>query len=208
MRFLFALPHAGYLRNFESTLTLLSERGHDIVLALGSAGKPALREPERRLAELEAAQPRLSVTPGIERLRAFRKEDRRGRELRSWLDYLRYFDAAFARAGRLRERAAEAVSPRMIEITREAAAKPGGVEAVRLHGVARERIAVIGSPLHDVWFDSEPATSRAELCARAGLADDRPYLLYEGSSPHVAPAEQRWIARWATKIRAAGDDDV
>jgi hypothetical protein len=298
MRFLVALPHAGYLRNFESTLTLLVARGHDIVLALGSAGKPALREPDRRLAELESALPGLAVAPGIERVRAFRKEDRRGRELRSWLDYLRYFDPAFDRAGRLRERAAEAVSPRTIETTRAAAAKPGGLEAlraavaareaklpvpeaalhhvaahapdavlvsplmqkgvpqaaylraarrlgvpcglcvaswdnlttstlihgdpdlvtvwnafqrdeaVRLHGVRRERVAVIGSPLHDVWFDSEPMTSRADLCARVGLPDDRPYLLYVGSSPHIAPAEEGWIVRWAAEIRAAGNDDV
>src|SRR5437588_4215109 len=298
MRYLFALPHAGYLRNFESTLTLLARRGHDVVLALGSTGKPALREPDRRLAELEGSLPRLQVVPGIERSGAFKKQDRRARELRSWLDYMRYFDPAFARAGGLRERAAEAIDVQTIELTRAAAAQPGGLdalrasvaeeeaglpvpdaalrlvgqqapdavlvsplmqkgvpqaaylraarqlgvpcglsvaswdnlttstlihgdpdlvtvwnafqraEAARLHGVASERVAVVGSPMHDLWFASEPASSRAEFCARAGLSDERPYVLYVGSSPHIAPAEERWVGRWVGAIRAAGSDEV
>ena len=27
----------------------------------------------------------------------------------------------------------------------------------------------------------------------AGLSDERPYVLYVGSSPHIAPAEERWV---------------
>jgi hypothetical protein len=298
VRLLFAIPHAGYLRNFESTLRLLAERGHAVIVAMGSKGKLALADPERRLAELASELPGLIVKPGVERIPAARKEDRLGRELRSWLDYMRYFDASFENGTKLRARAAEPLGARVVEVTRAAAADPSvlralrasvaavesllpvphcvtryvedcapnavivsplmqkgspqaaylgaahqlGIpcglcvaswdnmttstlihgapdlvtvwndlqleEAVRLHGVPRERVAVIGAPLHDRWFDSRPATTRAEFCARVGLPDDRPYILYVGSSPHIAPAEERWIARWAARIRDTGPEDV
>jgi hypothetical protein len=298
LRLLFALPHAAYLRNFESTLRLLTERGHEVILAMGSRGKSALEDPERRLAELAAELSGLVVKPGVERIRAARKEDQLARRLRSWLDYMRYFDEGFEKATQLRARAAEPLSPRAVEVTEAAAADPTvlralrasvmalesflpasesakryvegyapdvvivsplmqkgapqvaylraahelGIpcglcvaswdnmttstlihgapdlvtvwndlqleEAVRLHRLPRERVAVIGAPLHDLWFATRPATSRAEFCARVGLSDDRPYILYVGSSPHIAPAEERWIVRWAARIRAAGSADV
>jgi hypothetical protein len=298
MRFLFALPHAAYLRNFESTLRLLSKRGHEVVLAIGSLGKPALEAPERRLSELTAELPGLAVEHGVEQIAATKKEDRLARSLRSWLDYMRYFDPEFETATQLRERAARPLSPRTIEVTQAAAGDPAALdalrasvtalesllpvprtvaryveghapdavvvsplmqvgapqtaylraardagvpcglcvaswdnmttstlihgepdlvtvwnhlqleEAVRLHRVPRERVAVVGAPLHDRWFATRPSTSRKELCARAGLPDDRPYILYVGSSPSIVPAEERWIARWAAKVRAAGNEEV
>jgi hypothetical protein len=298
VRLLFALPHAAYLRNFESTLRLLAERGHEVVLAMGSKGKSTLKDPERRLTELAAELPGLVVEPGAERIRAARKDDQLGRRLRSWLDYMRYFDEGFERATQLRARAAEQLSARAVEVTHAAAEDPAvlaalrasvaalesllpvpesvtryveghapnavlvsplmqrgapqaaylrashqlGIpcglcvaswdnmttstlihgepdlvtvwndpqveEAVRLHRVPRERVAVIGAPLHDRWFDTRPATSRGEFCARVGLPDDRPYILYVGSSPHIAPAEERWIVRWLARIRAAGSTEV
>jgi hypothetical protein len=298
VRLLFALPHAAYLRNFESTLRLLAAHGHEVMLAMGSKGKSALKDPERRLAELAAELPGLVVKPGVERIRAARRDDQLGRRLRSWLDYMRYFDEGFERATQLRARAAEAISPRAVAVTEAAAADPTALkalrasvgalesrlpvsasvrryvgghapdavivsplmqkgapqtaylraahelgipcglcvaswdnmttstlihgapdlvtvwnslqveEAVRLHGVPRERVAVIGAPLHDLWFDTRPATSRAEFCARVGLPDDRPYILYVGSSPRIAPAEETWIVRWVTRIRAAGSAEL
>jgi hypothetical protein len=298
VRFLFALPHAAYLRNFESTLRLLAERGHAVVLAMGSLGKPAFADAERRLAELAAELPGLAVEPGVETIAAARKHDKRGRRLRSWLAYMRYFDEGFEKATQLRERAAQPLSRQEIEITQAAAADPAelqalrasvaalesrlpvseivtrhveghapdavlvsplmqkgapqtvylraahqvGVpcglcvaswdnmttstlihgepdmvtvwndaqlyEAVRFHGIPRERVVVVGAPLHDLWFETRPGTSRAEFCARAGLESDRPYILYVGSSPNIAPAEERWILRWVARIREAGSEDV
>jgi hypothetical protein len=298
MRFLFALRHAGYLRTFESTLRLLAERGHEIVLALGSAGRPSHATAERRLGELEEELSGLTVEPGIERIPAAKKDDRIARELRNWLDYMRYFDEAFERSPVLRERAARSLGPRAIEVIDAAAEHPATLralrasvaafearlpisesvvryvaarapdavivsplmqkstpqtaylraahrfripcalcvaswdnmttstlihgepdlvtvwndlqrdEAVRLHGVPRERVAVVGAPVHDLWFDTRPSTSREEFCERVGLRDDRPYILYVGSSPQVAPAEERWVLRWAGKLRAAGFEDV
>jgi hypothetical protein len=298
VRFLFALPHAAYLRNFESTLRLLTERGHEVILAMGSLGKPAFANPEHRLAELAAELPGLVVEPGVEMIAAAKRDDRRARRLRSWLDYMRYFDQDFERATQLRERAARAISPRAVEVTKAAAADPAvlaalrasvaalesllpvpesvtryveghapdavvvsplmqkgapqtaylraarelGVptglcvaswdnmttstlihgepdlvavwndaqleEAVQLHGIPRERVAVVGAPLHDLWFDTRPTTPRAEFCARVGLPDDRPYVIYVGSSPQIAPNETTWILQWATSIRTAGNQEV
>jgi hypothetical protein len=298
VRFLFALPHAAYLRNFESTLRLLAARDHAVTLAIGSSGKPAFAQAERRMAELETGLPGLSVVPGVETIRAAKRADGRARRLRSWLDYMRYFDEPFAKAAQLRERAAQPLSRHEIAATQAAAADPAelralrasvaarearlplseivtrfvdshapdavlvsplmqkgapqtvylraahqlGVpcglcvaswdnmttsalihgapdmvavwnevqaeEAVHLHGIARERIAVVGAPLHDRWFETRPATSRTEFCARAGLPDERPYILYVGSSPNIAPAEERWIVRWVARIRAAGSEEV
>jgi hypothetical protein len=298
VRFLLALPHAAYLRNFESTLRLLAERGHVVVLAMGSLGKPVFADADRHLAGLAAELPGLVVEPGVETIPAARKADKRGRRLRSWLAYMRYFDEGFEQAAQLRERAAQPLSRREIELTQAASADrarlqalrasvsalesrlpvseiatgyvqrhaPDAVlvsplmqkgapqtaylraahrvgvrcglcvaswdnmttstlihgepdlvtvwndaqlqEAVRLHDIPRERVAVVGAPMHDLWFGTRPSTSRAEFCARAGLRDDRPYILYVGSSPNIAPAEERWILRWVARIRAAGSDEV
>jgi hypothetical protein len=257
-----------------------------------------MAEPERRLAELAGALPGLTVAPGVEQRGAVKKKDRLARQLRSWLDYMRYFDPTFEHAVRLRDRAGEAVGPRAIEITRAAAADPAVLdalrssvtalesllpvpepvmrcveshapdavivsplmqkgapqtayiraarrlglpcglcvaswdnmttstlihgdpdlvtvwnefqreEAVRLHRIPRERVAVVGAPLHDIWFDTRPGTSHAEFCAHVGLPPDRHYILYVGSSPHIAPLEERWIAHWATNVRTAGSGEV
>lgn len=298
MRFLFAIPHSGYMRNFESTLRLLAERGNRVIVAIGSPDKAAFRRPDRRLQELAAELPGLIVKPGVERTTAARHEERLARRLRSWLDYMRYFDPYFETSANLRKRAAELLGPCAIDVTRVAAADPAALdalrsavatieaqlpvstsvsnyvadhgpdavivsplmekgspqtayvraahrlgvpcalcvaswdnmttsglihgepdlvivwndlqhkEAVRLHGVAAEHVAVVGAPLHDVWFETGPATSRAEFCARVGLPDDRPYILYVGSSPTVAPMEESWAVRWAVGIRGSAQKDV
>ena len=41
----------------------------------------------------------------------------------------------------------------------------------------------------DEWFEQRPRTSRAEFCARVGLPEDRPYLVYACSSNFIAPDE-------------------
>ena len=62
-------------------------------------------------------------------------------------------------------------------------------EAVAFHGATPEQAVVTGAQIFDRWFDWQPPTTRAEFCARVGLADDRPYILYLGSSPFIAPKE-------------------
>ena len=81
-------------------------------------------------------------------------------------------------------------------------------EAVRLHGIAAERVAVVGTPGYDDWFDLRPSTTREEFCARVGLPGDRPYILYVGSFRAIVPKEAAWIGRWIKMIRSAGSQDV
>jgi hypothetical protein len=74
-------------------------------------------------------------------------------------------------------------------------------EAVRLHGIAGARIAVTGANPYDHWFTWKPSTSRRDFCANAGLPDDRPFVLYLGSSEFIAPNEQLHIAEWLQRLR-------
>jgi len=76
-------------------------------------------------------------------------------------------------------------------------------EAVELHGVPPERVAVTGAAAFDHWFDWRPRVAREEFCARAGLRADRPYVLYVCSSKFVAPEEVPFIRQWAEQIRQA-----
>jgi hypothetical protein len=74
-------------------------------------------------------------------------------------------------------------------------------EAVELHAVPAERIAVTGAQAYDRWFGRRPTKDRDELLRAAGLAEERPYVLYVGSSPFLAPHEGEWIARWLRALR-------
>jgi hypothetical protein len=74
-------------------------------------------------------------------------------------------------------------------------------EAVQMHGVPRERMAVTGAPTYDQWFGWSPSTEHAEFCRRVGLDSDKPYLLYLGSSYFIAPKEGNYIASWLTQLR-------
>ena len=76
-------------------------------------------------------------------------------------------------------------------------------EAVELHGVAPERVAVTGAQPFDHWFEWTPSTSRQEFCARAGLGADRPYVLYLCSSKFVAPEETPFVRQWTQQLREA-----
>ncbi len=81
-------------------------------------------------------------------------------------------------------------------------------EAVRLHGVQEERVAVTGAAAYDVWFHSEATCSRDEWCSRIGLDPSRPYLLYVCSSAFISGREAAYIARWAKRLRDSGDGDL
>jgi hypothetical protein len=82
-------------------------------------------------------------------------------------------------------------------------------EAVRLHGVPPERIAVTGAPRFDEWFDLGPTASREEYCGRLGLPSDRPHILYVGSSLFKRDRhEGEWISRWVSRLRQSGHSEL
>lgn len=81
-------------------------------------------------------------------------------------------------------------------------------EAVALHGLQGDRVAVTGAQCFDHWF-GWPARDRAEFCARAGLDPHRPYLLYTCFSPFKGePSEPRFVREWLGRLRADPDPDL
>jgi len=74
-------------------------------------------------------------------------------------------------------------------------------EAVSLHGVAPDRVAVTGAQLFDHWFDDRPSRSREEFCRMVGLDPSQPFVLYVGSSTFIAPVEVPFAERWIGRIR-------
>jgi hypothetical protein len=78
-------------------------------------------------------------------------------------------------------------------------------EAVRLHGVRADQVAVTGAQLFDRWFAARPSRSREEFCARVGLDPARPFVLYTGSSMFIAPDEVPFVERWLAAVRS-GDE--
>ncbi|OFW04185.1 MAG: hypothetical protein A3I61_09370 [Acidobacteria bacterium RIFCSPLOWO2_02_FULL_68_18] len=80
-------------------------------------------------------------------------------------------------------------------------------EAVELHGIPPERVIMTGAQLFDRWFDREPSVSRADFCRMVGLPDDRPFVLFTGSSVFIARSvhEVPFVRRWVEGLRAAAD---
>ena len=77
-------------------------------------------------------------------------------------------------------------------------------EAVTLHGVPPERVAVTGAQCFDQWFDRTPSTDRGAFCLRVGLARDRPFLLYVCSALFQGSAsEALFVQRWIRALRAS-----
>ncbi len=75
-------------------------------------------------------------------------------------------------------------------------------EAIELHGVAPERIALVGAARFDPFFALTPSRSREELRAALGLEPSGPVVLYLGSSAFVAPREPEFVERWLAAIRS------
>lgn len=114
MKILFVMRHTGYVRNFESTLRRLCDRGHKVHLALQIAGTHWLLDASDVATQLSQAYPHF--TRGSIPVR----EDAWGhvaRELRLTLDYLRYLGPEYRNAPKLRERAMRDVSDAMLART-------------------------------------------------------------------------------------------
>jgi hypothetical protein len=78
-------------------------------------------------------------------------------------------------------------------------------EAVELHGIADEKVVVTGAQPFDRWFDRRPTVTRAAFLRQVGLPPERPYLVYVGSSPNIAPVEREiaFVRRWLAGLRAS-----
>jgi hypothetical protein len=81
-------------------------------------------------------------------------------------------------------------------------------EAIDLHGVPAERVAVTGAPGYDQWFGWRPSRDRETFCRTVGLDSERPYLLYLCSSSFIAPREVEFVRDWVARLRAEGGPAV
>jgi hypothetical protein len=80
-------------------------------------------------------------------------------------------------------------------------------EAIEMHGLRADRIAVTGAQCYDQWFDRTPARSREAFCQAMGLRADRPFVLWVHSalSPTPVPPEPVLVQRWIEALRASAD---
>ena len=96
MKIVFFMRHRGYVRNFESLLTGLAERGHEVVVAFGDAATPWLE----RKAQTSHPDIVFKSAPPPKGPWAIA-----GRRLRMARDFLRYLEPAYANAKALQARA-------------------------------------------------------------------------------------------------------
>lgn len=83
-------------------------------------------------------------------------------------------------------------------------------EARELHGVPHDRVEITGAQNFDQWFGWKPVP-REELCARAGLDPERPYVLYVCFTPFARAADQdepAFVRRWLEELRGGSDPDL
>ena len=79
-------------------------------------------------------------------------------------------------------------------------------EAIDLHAVPPERVVVTGAQCFDQWFDRVPSRPRDEFCARVGLPDARPFLLWVCSALFKgSPPEAAFVMRWIRALRESPD---
>jgi len=103
MKILFLVRHPLYLRNYESVLRLLAERGHRVHLAFTPLHKAV---EETLAAELTAGYPGITASDTPARRGWWWPA---GDALRSFTDYLRYLDPRYAQAPALAARAARRI---------------------------------------------------------------------------------------------------
>jgi hypothetical protein len=78
-------------------------------------------------------------------------------------------------------------------------------EAVHIHGLPRDIIAVVGAPVFDQWFSLGYREPREDFCQRAGLNPAQPYVVYAVSSPIVGN-ESAIAVRLAGELTARAGD--
>jgi hypothetical protein len=154
MKILFFASHPGHIRNFESTLRGLGERGHGVHLAFDRY-KIGLEAQEDLIHDLAETYP--SITFGNTPKRPKTREATAAKQLRTGIDYLRYLAPEFSHADRLRERV-EARAPRaVVELARqEAFRSPERRRALDSAARALERSIATPEVVVDYIVDQDP----------------------------------------------------
>jgi hypothetical protein len=81
-------------------------------------------------------------------------------------------------------------------------------EAVELHGLPPDRIAITGAQVYDQWFGRQPSRDRTAFLRDQGLPIDRALIVYVCSALTPDPQESRFVRRWLESIRAAPEPEL
>ena len=95
------------------------------------------------------------------------------------------------------------VEPDMVIVWNEAQKR----EAHEYHYIPDSKIVATGAQLFDRWFMKEVTRDRKAFCERVGLRDERPFLLFTGSSSFISEsrAEVAFVCKWIAALRASSD---
>lgn len=294
MRILFSLLHTGYMRNYESTLRSLLDRGHEVHLVFMQHDR---LDTEPMLLALHRGYPALTFDRFYQASNG--ADSRLMKSLRTYGDYLRYLIPPYENCTKLRARVTNRLpgsvvalsgklftnrpervrsmwellariedgmprDPRVDELllkvrpdvvlvtpyvgvgssqtefvkSARALGIPSGLcvcswdnltnkglirvkpdmvmvwndhqkrEAVELHDIDPGHVRVTGAQAYDHWFEWPPSRDRETFCAQVGLDARRPYLLYLGSSPFIAPREIGFVKRWIEAVRSHPDEKL
>jgi FkbM family methyltransferase len=154
VRLLFVMRHSGYVRNFESTIRLLCERGHEVHVGFHGRTKYAQLDPGGIADQLE------SELPGFTYGDAPLRRDGwglLGRDLRLGLDYLRFLEPAYDAAPKLRERAAVTAPPDILAKTKDGLARTGPGRRLLAARLRAMNAAIATDPVLDGYLrDTRP----------------------------------------------------
>lgn len=78
-------------------------------------------------------------------------------------------------------------------------------EAVKLHGLKADQVAVVGAHSYDHWFHWQPSTTREEFCERVGIDPEQPFVLYLCSSGFIAVDERPIVRSWLETLRGRSE---
>ena len=83
-------------------------------------------------------------------------------------------------------------------------------EAVEFHRAAAEQVVITGAQPFDRWFKRKVSSSRQQFTSRVGLPDDRPFILFAGSSGFISEsyAELTFVRRWISALRAVPNPNI
>jgi hypothetical protein len=73
-------------------------------------------------------------------------------------------------------------------------------EAVNIHAIPQQRIAITGAPRFDAWFATSPSTTREQFLGMVGFNRDDIYVTYLCSSNFIAGNETSFVCELADTL--------
>ena len=179
MRVLFFFRHGGYVRNFESLLVELLERGHSVHASLGSSRLRWLGDRRPPIEPLVERYERLTAGAAPDPAHPFKRE---ANGLRGVLDWLRYLRPEYEHAPALRARVeARVPAPARRALLATGAASPAGNELLHRMLGSVERSLPWATAI-----DDEIGRHRPDVVCVTPLVD------LGTSQPDILRAARRW----------------